>query len=167
MVRRNSKIHNLRVRSFLLIIIRSSCLAEIRWSICISKSQRSLCVSFTRTDSGLCIFHLFVWSNFNILHSGSLGAPSRASSYIPSLLIRFIRLLIDWSFRLYHRLTYNCCFVVSYLLSLWYSWSSWRCFVLIFIFSLKVSFSCQLLRFWVKSIKLMLQLDPISLKHCK
>ena len=33
-----------RVLSFLLIIIRSSCLAEFRWSVCISKSQRSLSV---------------------------------------------------------------------------------------------------------------------------
>ena len=27
------------------------------------KSQRILCVSFSKTDSGLCIYHLFVWSN--------------------------------------------------------------------------------------------------------
>ena len=38
-------------------------------SVCISKSQRSLCVSFSRTDSGLCIYHLFVWSNLNFLHN--------------------------------------------------------------------------------------------------
>ena len=34
---------------FLLIIIRSSLLAEIRWSMRMSKSHRSLCVSFSRT----------------------------------------------------------------------------------------------------------------------
>ena len=39
----------------LLIIIRSGRLAEIWWSVCISKSQRRLCVSFSRTDSGLYI----------------------------------------------------------------------------------------------------------------
>ena len=54
---------------FLLIIIRSGNLAEIRWSACITKSQMSFCVSFSRTDSGLCIYHLFIWSNFNFLHS--------------------------------------------------------------------------------------------------
>ena len=32
----------------MLIIIRSGLLAEIRWSVCISKSHRSLCVSFSR-----------------------------------------------------------------------------------------------------------------------
>ena len=45
---------------FLLIIIRSGLLAEIRWSVCISKSHRSLCVSFSRTDVELCIYHLLV-----------------------------------------------------------------------------------------------------------
>ena len=53
---------------FLLIIIRSSLLAEIRWSVCVSKSHRSLWVSFSRTDAGLCIYHLLVWSNLNFLH---------------------------------------------------------------------------------------------------
>ena len=32
------------------------------------KSHRSLCVSFSRTGAGLCIYHLFVWSNWNLLH---------------------------------------------------------------------------------------------------
>ena len=59
----------LQVLFFLLIIIRSGRLGEIRWSVCILKSQRSLCVSFSKTDSGLCIYHLFVWSNLNFLHS--------------------------------------------------------------------------------------------------
>ena len=34
-----------------------------------SKSHRSLCVSFSRTDVGLCIYHLLVWSNLNFLHN--------------------------------------------------------------------------------------------------
>ena len=42
------------------IIIRSVFLAEIRWYVCISKSLRSLCLSFARTDSGLSIYHLCV-----------------------------------------------------------------------------------------------------------
>ena len=50
----------LQVLSFLLIIIRSGRLAKIRGSICISKSQRGLCVSFSRTDSGLWIYHSYV-----------------------------------------------------------------------------------------------------------
>ena len=61
---------------FLLIIIRSGLLAEIRWSVCMSKFHRSLCVSFSRTDAGLYIYHLFVWSNLNFLHI-SQCPPSR------------------------------------------------------------------------------------------
>ena len=42
----------------LLIIIRSGILAEIRWSIYMSKSHRGLWVSFSRKYAGLCIYHL-------------------------------------------------------------------------------------------------------------
>ena len=64
---------------FSLIIIRSGLLVEIRWSIYMSKSHRSLCVSFSRTSAGLCIYHLLGWSNLNFLHisSGSPCPPSR------------------------------------------------------------------------------------------
>ena len=54
---------------FLLIIKRSSRLADIKWSVCISKPLRGFCVSFSRTDSTLCIYHLFIWSNYNFLHN--------------------------------------------------------------------------------------------------
>ena len=60
-----------QVLFFLLIIIRSGRLDEIRWSVCMSKSHRSLCVPFSRIDVGLCKYHLFVWSNLNFLHSSS------------------------------------------------------------------------------------------------
>ena len=53
----------LQVLFFLVIIIRSGLLAEIRWSVCMSKSHRSFCVLFSRTGAGLYIYHLFVWSN--------------------------------------------------------------------------------------------------------
>ena len=68
MVRRNSKVHNSASTLILLFIIRSGCLAENKGSVCISKSLTSLCVSFSRIDDGLGIFHLFVWSNYNFLH---------------------------------------------------------------------------------------------------
>ena len=45
----------------LLIIIKSCLLAGIRWSVCMLKSHRSLCVAFSRTGAGLCIYHLLVW----------------------------------------------------------------------------------------------------------
>ena len=58
----------LQVLFFLLIIIRSGLLAEIRWSVRMSKSHRSLCVLLSKTGEGLCIYHLFVRSNLNFLH---------------------------------------------------------------------------------------------------
>ena len=68
-VSQDSKVHNFVSSLFLLlIIIRSVLLAEIRWSVCMSKSHRSLCVSFSRTSAGLCIYHLFEWWNLNFLH---------------------------------------------------------------------------------------------------
>ena len=53
---------------FLLIIMRSGLLTGIRWSVCMLKSHRSLCKSFSLTGAGLCIYHLFSWSNWNFLH---------------------------------------------------------------------------------------------------
>ena len=35
----------------------------------VSQNSTSLCVSFSGTDFGLCIYHLFVWSNLNFLPS--------------------------------------------------------------------------------------------------
>ena len=53
---------------FLLIIIRPGLRGEIRWSVCTSKSHRGLCLSFSRTGAGLCIYYLLAWSNLNFLH---------------------------------------------------------------------------------------------------
>ena len=65
---------------FLLIIIKSGLLAGIRWSVCMLKSHRSLCVAFSRTVVGLCIYHLFVWSNLNFLHiSQWITLPTQSS----------------------------------------------------------------------------------------
>ena len=68
-VSQDSKIHNFASSLFLLLInIRSGLLAEIRGSVCMSKSHRSLWVLFSRKDAWLCIYHLFVWSNLSFLH---------------------------------------------------------------------------------------------------
>ena len=117
----------LQILFFLLIIIRSGLLAGIGWSVCMLKSHRSLCVSFSWTGAGLYIYHLLVWSNFNFWHISWL---TRVSPY-SSVLICNIRLLCDRSFRLCHRIAYVCYFVASYLFSFWYDWFLWRCLVLL------------------------------------
>ena len=79
----------------LFIIIRSSRLAEIRWSVCMSKSQRSLCVSFSRTDFGLCIYHLFVWSNLNFLHNSQwFSLPTQSYLFLYSFCAELLHSLI-------------------------------------------------------------------------
>ena len=67
-VSRDSKVDYFASSLFLLIIIKSGLLTGIRWSVCMLKSHRSLCVAFSRTGAGLCIYHLLVWSNLNFLH---------------------------------------------------------------------------------------------------
>ena len=55
MVSRYRKVANFANFLFLLLLItiRFGLLAEIRWSVCTSKSHRSLCVSFSRTGAGV------------------------------------------------------------------------------------------------------------------
>ena len=79
------------------IFIRSGLLAEIRWSVYISKSNRFLCVSFSRIGAGLCIYHLFVWSNLNFLHISqwiTLPTPSCLALY--TFCANLLHLLIMW-----------------------------------------------------------------------
>ena len=103
---------------FLMIIItRSDRLAEIRWSVCISKSQRSLCVFFSRIDPGSCSYYLFVYSNFHFLHNFQwINLSTR--SYTFYVLVCYVRVLCDWSLCLYHHIAYIWCFIASYLFSL-------------------------------------------------
>ena len=78
----------------LLIIIRSG---EIRWSICMSKSHRSLCVPFSRTDAGLCKYHLLVWSNLNFLHIFQwMTLPTQSCLVSFSFSANFLHSLIVW-----------------------------------------------------------------------
>ena len=82
---------------FLLLIIIQIVLAESRWSVCISKSHRSLCVSFSRTDAGLCIYHLFVWSNLNFFHIFQwITLPTQSCLVLYSFCANLLHLLIMW-----------------------------------------------------------------------
>ena len=79
---------------FFLIIIRSGLLGRIRGSVCMLKSHRSLCVSFSRTGAGLCIYHFFSMVKFKFLAhfpADHLADPV-VSPYTPSVLICCIRL---------------------------------------------------------------------------
>ena len=72
-------------------------LAKIRWSICISDSQRILSVSFFTTNSVLYIFHLFVWSNLNFLpNSQWITYPAQLYPVLYSLGANLLHSLIMW-----------------------------------------------------------------------
>ena len=94
---------------FLLTITRTGRLAEIKWSVCISKSQRSLCISFSKTDSGLCIYHF--------LHSSQwITFPTQSFLVFYPFYANLLHwLLYDWSFHLYNQITYTCYIVASSL----------------------------------------------------
>ena len=68
MIRWNGKIH-LMTSSFLLGNTRCGLLTGIGWSVSFSTSLRILCILFYRTDSGLCIYHLPIWSNYRHLYN--------------------------------------------------------------------------------------------------
>ena len=81
---------------FLLALTKSSLLAGIRWSVCISKYQRLLCVSFISVDLGFGKYHLAEWSNHCFLHN-SQWITFPAQLYL--VLYSFYANLVHW---LYH-----------------------------------------------------------------
>ena len=79
----------LQVLFFLLIIIRGS--------VCKSKSYRSLRVLFSWTGAVLCIYPLFVWSNFNFLHIYQwITLTSQSCLVLYSFCANLLHLLIMW-----------------------------------------------------------------------
>ena len=107
----------------LLIIIRSGLLTEIRWSVCMSKSHRSLCESFSRTGARLCIYHLLVWSNLNFLHiSQWITLPTQSGLSLYSLCANLMRSLIMWlivSSLSLHSPHFLFCWALSILALIW------------------------------------------------
>ena len=96
----------------LLTITRSGCLVEIRWSACISKSQRSVChilqyrfwVVHIRP---LRMFKLRFFVQFPVDFFPYRIGPCLKLFFV---LIYCISLWYDWSLRLYHQITYTCYF---------------------------------------------------------
>ena len=78
--------------SFLLLTITLlGRLSEIMRSVCISKSQRTLYVSFSKTDSGLCIYHIGQILISCTIPSWLTSPPSCVKSYTFFALICCIR----------------------------------------------------------------------------
>ena len=116
----SSKVHNFASSIFLLIIIWPGRLTEIWVSVCKLWSHKNLCVSFSRTDARLCIYHLFVWSNWNFLHISQWITLSTQSCLV--LYSVWANLLIMWlivSFLSPHNLYLLFCCVLSILALIW------------------------------------------------
>ena len=82
------------------------------------KSHRSLCVSFSRTGAGLCIYHLLAWSNLNFLHISqwiTLPTQSYSSANLPHPLIMWLMV----SSLSLHSLHLLFCCVLSILALIW------------------------------------------------
>ena len=87
------------------------------------KSHRSLCESFSRTGAGLCIYHLFVWSNWNFLHiSQWITLPTQSCLALYSFGANLLHSLIMWlivSSLSPHSLHLLLCCVLSILTLIW------------------------------------------------
>ena len=84
---------------FLLIITWSSLLTGIRWSVCILKCQRISWVLFTRMDSGLRVYHLIVWSNYNLLNNSQrIIFPIQLYLVLYSFCSTLLHFLFTWLF---------------------------------------------------------------------
>ena len=115
----------LQILFLLLIIMRSGLLAGIRWSVvCMLKSHRYLWKSFSRTGAGLCIYHLFVWSNWNFLHISQLiTLPTQSCLALYSVCACLLHSLIMWlivSSLSPHSLHLLFCCVLSILALIWF-----------------------------------------------
>ena len=127
MVSWDSKVDNLASSLFFsffffVIIIKSGLLATIWWSVCMSKSHRSLCVSFSRIGAGLCI-QPFVCMYLYFLHiSQWITLPSQSClvfySFCANLLHSLIMPLMVSSLS-QHSLHLLFCWVLSILALIW------------------------------------------------
>ena len=93
--RRQQKKNPLDSKFSFLSFTSSGLLTGIRWFIRISKSLRILCVFFSRTDYGLCMHHLVVWSNFHFLHNSQwITFCTQSCLVLYSLYVRLLHSLI-------------------------------------------------------------------------
>ena len=84
-------------------------------------------MSYFRTDSGLCIYHLLIWSNFNLLHS---------SQWITFPIQSCLLLLCEFSGLAYYMINHfiwlhtlaNLLHIINFH---WYNWFFWHYFVLL------------------------------------
>ena len=92
----------------------SDFLAKMKWFIWISKSQRTVFVSLSRTHYSLCIYRLVIWLNFRLcaIPTVSPFQPSCVCSSI-TFCAYFLYSLCDQCFHLNQHITCTCYSLVS------------------------------------------------------
>ena len=134
---RNHKSTHWQDLIFLLTVTRTGRLAEIRWSVSISKSPRICFVSFPRTDSSLCIYNFLVWSNWHFLNKW-ITFPTQSYLVLYSICANFIDCFVSVTIwctpTILLLLVYFCWWHYPYGVILW-------CYQKRIRFSLKVSLS--------------------------
>ena len=94
-----TKVDNFVGPLFLLIIIRSGLLAEIRWFVSMSKFHRSLCVLFSRTGAGSCIYHYYYYYLLIRVFHISVSWWSFTGDWVTASLLKFPGLFsVFWLF---------------------------------------------------------------------
>ena len=157
-VRRDSKVNNFTDSLSFVDYYDSGLLAGIRWSVCMLKSHRSLCESFSRTGAGLCIYHLFVWSNWNFLHiSQWINLPTQSCLDLYSFCANLLHSLIMWlifSSLSPHSLHLLFCCVLSILALIWLVLMALSCAVIRrdSVSLLRFPFLSQVQVFWCKML---------------
>ena len=121
--------------------------------MCISKSHRSLCVSFSYTGAGLCIYHLLVWSNLDLLQiSQWITLPTQACLVLYSFCANLLHSLIMWLIApslLLHSLHWQFCWVLSILALIWLVLLALSCAAIIIIIIIIV---CLFWEFFTQSL---------------
>ena len=106
----------------LLIIIRSGLLAEIRWSVCMSKSQFVCVIFYDRC----WVVHIPFVGMVKFKYLAHFPVDHLAHTVVSSLILllcqfaAFAYYMIDCF--ICHRIAYICYFVASYLSPPWYDW---------------------------------------------
>ena len=103
----------------------------IRWSICMTKYQRNLAISFSWTLSCLCIYRLSVWWNLDILHnSQSITFPIQSCILLyfiyASLLHSLLIWLTDSSLKRYN--LFGISLLIQYILFIYVFTASLGCY---------------------------------------
>ena len=142
----------------MLIIMRSGLLAGVSWSVCMLKSHRSLWESFSRTRAGLCIYHLFVWSNWNFLHiSQWITLPTQSCFALYSFCANLLHSLIMWlivSSLSPHSLHFLFCCILSILALIWLVLMALSCAAIRrdSVYLLRLPFLSQVQAFWCERL---------------